>query len=113
MAEALLSEQLRDQLDEVQQRQRRGLALFFWVGVVVFLIGAGSVMRAASGEGQGSAWIGGMIGGVLLLMRSAISYAALRRSGDAALSNATWVMAMLALLAVFATGTIAMTIILL
>ncbi len=52
----------------------------FWAGVVVFLIGAGSAYLAAGGR-VGVIWTGGMLFGVVLMVRAVIAYLRARRAG--------------------------------
>ncbi|HEY0216809.1 MAG TPA: hypothetical protein VGC57_10500 [Cellulomonas sp.] len=58
----------------------QGVTTTFWAGVVVFLIGAGSAYLAAGGR-VGVIWTGGVLFGVVLMLRAGIAYLRARRAG--------------------------------
>jgi hypothetical protein len=65
---------------------RSGATRTFWIGVGVFVAGAVS-LTIASGDGGGYIWTGGLLFGVVLLVRALIAYRGARSAGAPAYSG--------------------------
>lgn len=77
LADAPLTE---DDLVEVAAVRKKALGVFA-LGVLVFLIGAGSALYAANSTGGGTVWTGGMLFGAVLFWRAWSMHRALRKIG--------------------------------
>ena len=89
------------------QRHHKQATTSFFVGVAVFLAGAISTIIASSNGGF--LWYGGMIFGVIVLVRAFVTYRASRKDGAPALSSLAKGVVAVGLVAVLGTGVVAAT----
>ncbi|MGN8244510.1 hypothetical protein ACTHAM_001413 [Cellulomonas soli] len=80
----------------------RGAVLTFWAGVAVLVLGGGSALLASNRGGV--VWTGGLIFGVILLVRSFAAYKAARGAGAPALGRPGWGLAAVGLVAAVGVG---------
>ncbi|NYI58520.1 hypothetical protein [Cellulomonas soli] len=80
----------------------RGAVLTFWAGVAVLVLGGGSALLAS--DRGGVVWTGGLIFGVILLVRSFAAYKTARGAGAPALGRPGWALAAVGLVAAVGVG---------